>query len=505
MVYRVDPVQTFLLDQLAMATSYVIELPEQRAHLPKHVQIAQAIAEDITAGRLRAGAKLPGSRTLAKLVGVHRNTINAALDELSAQGWVESAPARGVFVRPLEKVELARAKLVRTIPALAIPERPRFTLGPASAHDRVPIMRDRKLLLLTGGVADPRLFPVQSLARAYRRALLQHGQSALDYSSAYGAAPLREALSNMLNELRGLRSEADNVLITRGSQQAIWLAAQTIITAGDRVGVEAFGYPPAWQALRDAGAELVPLAVDDQGVRIDALQAALAEGPLRALYLTPHHQYPTMVSLSPARRIALLGLAHEHRIAILEDDYTHEFQYEGRPRLPLASADRSGCVVYIGTLSKILAPGLRIGYAVGPQALIERMAACRFPIDRQGDAVAELVAAELIEEGELLRHVRKMRAIYLTRRAVLVDALQAHLGARVEVTLPQGGMNLWARMHDCDVDAWVARARAKGVLMRAGSELSYGGRKQPYVRLGFTTLDERELVKAVKVAASVID
>jgi GntR family transcriptional regulator / MocR family aminotransferase len=491
-----------------MAFSYLVELPKERTHLPLHVQIAQAIADDIANGRLRAGTKLPGSRTLAKSVGVHRNTINAALHELSAQGWVESAPARGVFVKPLEEVERARAKLLRARgvqSAHATLDRPRFALGSGTHLDRAPIMRNRNTLLLTGGVPDPRLFPVDILGRAYRRTLQRHGKTALDYGSPYGVQALRHALSTMLNNMRGLCSQADNVLITRGSQQAIWLAAQALISPGDRVGIEAFGYPPAWQALREAGAELVPLSVDEHGVRVDAIQNALQRGPLRALYLTPHHQYPTMVSLSPARRLALMQLAHEHRIAILEDDYTNEFQYEGRPRLPLASADRSGCVVYIGTLSKILAPGLRIGYAIAPTLLIERMAARRFSIDRQGDNISELVAADLIEEGDLPRHVRKMRTVYMARRAILVETLRSQLGGRVSFDVPQGGMNLWVRTHDCNVEAWVARTQAKGVLMRAGSELSYAAKKLPYVRMGFTALDERELVRAVKVAASVID
>lgn len=482
-----------------MAFPYVLALPEARAHLPKHVQLAQAVADDIAAGRLRAGQKLPGSRTLAETVGVHRNTVNAALAELAAQGWVETLPARGVFVRPLQLSESPRPWSPRVSLRAGIPERPRYALP--AGPPLLTVQRSEQALLLTGGVADPRLFPRKVLAAAYRRALLRHGTRTLDYGSPFGAEPLRVALASMLSAARGLAASAENVLVTRGSQQGIWLSAHGLLQPGDRVGVEALGYPPAWHALTSAGAKLVPLAVDRDGVRIDAIEQALAEGPLRALYLTPHHQYPTMVPLSPARRLSLLALAYEQRIAILEDDYAHEFQFEGRPRLPLASTDSAGSVLYIGTLSKVLAPGLRIGYVVGPPALISLLAARRALIDRQGDSTSELVAAELLEEGELARHARRMRAVYSERRSVLAEVLQRELGERVQFELPQGGMNFWVRVRGTTPEGWAKRAAARGVLFRAGREMSLLRQKVPYVRMGFTRLDERELTRAVKEAA----
>src|SRR5207244_1344963 len=158
---------------------------------------------------------------------------------------------------------------------------------------------------------------------------------------------------------------------------ALDLAARALIRPGDAVAVEAYGYRPAWEALRLAGAELIPLPVDDHGMRIDALRALVSARRVRAVYVTPHHQYPTTALLAPGRRIELLEIARTERIAVLEDDYDHEFHYEGRPVLPLASADPGGVVVYIGTLSKLLAPGLRLGFAVAPRAMIERMAALR--------------------------------------------------------------------------------------------------------------------------------
>jgi len=164
---------------------------------------------------------------------------------------------------------------------------------------------------------------------------------------------------------------------------ALDLLARALLVPGDVVAIEALGYPPAWGAFRRAGATLLPIPVDHEGLNVDALEAAVSRQPVRAVYLTPHHQYPTMVTLSPGRRLRLLDLAHRAQFAILEDDYDYEFHYEGRPVLPLASADAHGTVIYLGTLSKILAPGLRLGFVVAPKRLVQRLAADRFLVDRQ--------------------------------------------------------------------------------------------------------------------------
>ena len=484
-----------------MPKSYVIELAKDTTtNSPLHVQIAQAVSDDIARGRLKPGARLPGSRTLAEMLGVHRNTVNAALSELTAQGWIEPQPARGYFVREPDPSFAARGARARTNAKQGLPEKPGFELPSALSREGIRGAIP-KLLILTGGIPDPRLFPHALLARAYRRALASRGAQLLDYGDPMGDLALRRALAEMVRDTRGIAAQPEEVLVTRGSQHAIWLAAHTLVRAGERVGVEELGYPPAWAALRSAGAQLVPLEIDGEGVRPESVERAVAAGPLRALYLTPHHQYPTMVALSPQRRLALLDLAKRHRFAILEDDYSHEFHYEGRPRLPMASTDANGNVVYLGGLSKILAPGLRIGYVIAPRALIERMAEQRTLADRQGDAMGEAAVAELIAEGDVARHARKMRQIYLARRAVLVEALERELGERVSFEVPQGGMALWVRVHGAKPSAWVERARERGVMFRAGNDFSLEGRNLPFVRMGFTRLNEKEIVKAVKEAA----
>jgi GntR family transcriptional regulator/MocR family aminotransferase len=302
----------------------------------------------------------------------------------------------------------------------------------------------------------------------------------------------------MLSATRGLAAGADDVLVTRGSQMAFDLLARTLLAPGDVVVVEAFGYRPAWRVLSLAGAKLVSVPVDERGANVEAIERVVRAGRVRAVLLTPHHQYPTTAVLAPGRRLALLELARVSRFAVIEDDYDHEFHYEGRPMLPLASADRSGVVVYVGSLSKILAPGLRVGYLVASSPLVEALAVLRAHVDRQGDQVVEHAVAELLEDGEVQRHARRARAAYAERRDVLAEALERALGDAVSFTRPVGGTALWTRVAPhVDVEAWAMRARKAGVDFQTGRSFTFDGRARPFARFGFAALGPEELRCAV--------
>src|SRR6185436_19385596 len=231
-----------------------------------------------------------------------------------------------------------------------------------------------------------------------------------------------------------------DVLVTRGSQMALELIARCLLVPGDVVAVEDPGYRAAWQAFGGHGAQLLP--VDAGGLDVDALDALVRTTRVRAVYTTPHHQYPTTVTLSAGRRLALLELARTRGIAVVEDDYTHEFHYDGRPVLPLASSDPAGSVIYVGTLAKILAPGLRLGYMVAPPDLLARAAAERFSLDIQGDHVLEQAIAELFDDGEVQRHARRARRLYEARRDFMVARLRKRLGSALTVDPPSGGIAL---------------------------------------------------------------
>ncbi len=280
---------------------------------------------------------------------------------------------------------------------------------------------------------------------------------------------------------------------------ALDLVARSLVRRGDVVAVEAPGYAPAFNVFRRAEAEVVPIAVDRHGIDVGALVALARKKRVRLVYVTPHHQYPTTVMLSQSRRLELLDLARRERIAIVEDDYDQEFHYDGRPVLPLASNDPHGSVIYVGTLAKILAPGLRLGVVVAPAPLLARMAVERTLVDRQGDAVLECAVADLLEDGEIQRHVRRTRRIYHERRDAMCRAVDEHFPQVLSYQRPAGGFALWAAVAPrIDLDLWQKRAMQKGVYFQIGRQFTFDGSLPQFVRLGYAMVDERELALAVR-------
>jgi GntR family transcriptional regulator/MocR family aminotransferase len=449
---------------------------------PLAARIADSIARDIRRGRLAPGALLPGSRTLAATLGVHRNTVLAAYEALRAEGWIESESARSTRVAASlpERPRPSRGAAARA----QIPERTHFALGPGP--DIVERSVARGVIALYGGMPELGIFPVEAFARAHRRALRTKRSQLLDYATPYGHPALRTALAEMTSSLRGLAAKPENILVTRGSQQALDLVARALFDEGGVIAVESMGYAPAWAAFRAAGARIVALPVDREGLDVAALEALCEREAVRAVYVTPHHQYPTTVTLSATRRLALLALAKQRRLCVIEDDYDHEFHYEGRPVLPLASADSDGSVVYIATLSKLLAPGLRTGFVVAPRALIDHLAARRTYVDRQGDLTVEAALAELIEDGVVARHARRARKTYLERRDVFAQALAEHAGDALRFDVTRGGMALWARVEgEKGSEPLIARALDEGVFVQRTRSMCFDGRDRPFVRLGF--------------------
>ncbi len=460
---------------------------------PAFIAVSQWLSAEIRRGRLRPGGRLPSTRELGRALGFNRNTIVAAFAELAAEGWITTRPASGTFVSAA--LPAARVRRLAAVPG-GPGEAAGFELGGAALQ--LPAApRPGVRFALWGGIPDLRLVPSAALARAYRRALARSGERLLSYDAPAGLPELRERIAALVRDTRGISAGAEHVLVTRGSQMALYLLARCLLRPGDRVAVEELGYGPAWAAFRGAGAELVPLPVDEHGIDVARLTR---QKNIRAVYLTPHHQYPTTATLGMGRRLALLEHARRERIAIIEDDYDHEFHYDGRPILPLASADGGGVVIYLGTLAKVLAPGLRLGFVVAPATLVRELTALRAVVDRQGDHVLEAAVAELYDDDELGRHVRRMRRVYHARRDAFVSALERQLGKSLEFRVPAGGMALWVKSERSAV-AWHRRALALGVDFMSGptfSDAATSSRFEHFARLGFARYRERELDEAVR-------
>ena len=468
-----------------------VSLDPARAQ-PLFVQLASAITHDIRAGRLKAGEALPGSRELARSLGVNRNTVMAAYRELIAEGQVSTRIGGGTFVAA------AAPPWPRRLPARAHTEQPTYALA-AQSLAAPSLSSPRPGALLLHSMPDPRLFPAREFARALRRAIGQRGRMLSASTGPCGHARLREELAAMLARSRGLAIGADNVMVTRSIEQGIDLVARMLLAPGDVVAVEALGYPPAWSVLRLAGARLVPVPIDSDGLDVDALEALLVRERIRAVFLTPHHQFPTTVMMSAARRARLAALALRHRFAIVEDDYDHEFHYASKPILPIAAGAGGANTIYIGSLASLLAPGASTAFVTAPAPVFARLAALRAASDARGDAAMECAIAELFEDGELLRHLRRMRRIYAARRDALGEALRRRLGSAVDFRLADGGLGLWVRVDAAiDVAAWTRACAHAGVEFADSARYDFAQSAIPFLRLGFSYQNERELDEAVR-------
>jgi GntR family transcriptional regulator/MocR family aminotransferase len=478
-----------------MAPLIKLDFRESPGGLPLSKKLSEAIGREIRRGRFRPGDLLPSSRALAESLSVHRNTVIAAYEALAEQGYIQTQAGRGTFVsESLPDTHRPRRASDRTSPI-------DFHLAPPSPPATYREL-GRDTIALLPGLPDLREAPLPALARAYRAAL-KNAPTSMDYQGASGHPRLLKELGRYLASQRGVTVLEGEMLITRGSQQAIHLAARALHRRGAVIAVERCGYPPAWEALRLAGAELVPVRVDKNGLVTDELARLCEARDVAAVYVTPHHQYPTTVTMSAARRLRLLRLAEEKRFVILEDDYDHEYHFSQHPIFPLKSVDTRGVVLYIGTLSKVFAPGLRIGYVVGQKPIIDHMATSRTYLDRQGDHTTELAVSYLLEDGEFGAHVRRMHRKYESRRKALFGALKERLGSRLTFRTPQGGLAVWAKVEGgISPSHWAARALERNVVVMDGKQLFFDGRSRPYLRLGFARHREDELVEGVRRLAA---
>lgn len=486
---------------------------DKSAPQPVYAQLGAQLTQLIRAGTLPAGQRLPGTRQLADLLDLHRQTIVAAYDDLLAQGWLESRPGSGTFVTThLPTIEpqalTPQPNQDRTQATMGRETGFAFARSPELVR---PVLSSPAGVRFDDGFPDVRLAPLEELGRAYR-SYFRWGnpQAHMGYGDTKGHPLLREELSRHLNETRGLRTTPDNLLITRGSIMGLYLTCQVLLRPGDRVVTGETTWAGATMNARRAGATLLTVPVDAHGIDVDALaelceqQQAMSQS-IRMVYVTPHHHYPTTVTLRADRRVRLLQLAEQYGFAVLEDDYDYDFHYLSRPILPLASADRRGMIVYVGSLTKSVAPAFRVGYVVAPTELIDELARLRRIIDRQGDPVLEYAIGQLFHTGEMKRHFRKSLRAYHARRDYVCELLASELSDVVQFQKPDGGMAVWATFDSAiDLNALAERAARAGLYLSSGLSHNPPEKSMNSTRLGFASSTEEELEQAVGVLKRVL-
>lgn len=466
--------------------------PDPRSEAPVYRQLAEHLLGLIDAGRLRPGERLPASRELAAALGLSRNTVSRALETLAAAGLLDAHVGRGTFVQP-RAPRLRDAAQGRPDAAPA-----RSFAWPALLSARVRNLRPPAGLgrALGQGVlrfdfrpgrTDPATLPIAELQGAWQRALGRLREH-VDELEPLGHAPLRAAVARALGA-RGIACSPDEVLVTGGAQQAFDLIARALVEPGDAVALEQPGWFGAALAFRAAGADLLGVAVDEEGLRVADLERLLRVRRPKLVVTTPAVQMPTGVPLSDARREALLALADRAQLPIVEDDFDGELRLAGPARPALKTLDRSDQVLYVGTFSKALFPGLRLGYLVAARSLLGRLAMLRFASSMQAPLVGQMAVAELLESGLLERHVRRARKRLAERLRALLDALAAEL-PEARVREPAGGTCAWVELPPAvDTNALAAACGARGIAFATGESCRIDGEGPPALLLSFATLE----------------
>ncbi|WP_427771806.1 PLP-dependent aminotransferase family protein [Comamonas thiooxydans] len=467
--------------------------------LPLHVRIQRAIRQLILDGALDVGRRLPASRALAQSLGVSRDTVEAAYGQLHAEGFIERRTGSGSFVS--EQVQrlpgrgLMQSPLAR-VPALRLSQRGAAMFAGGGLRD---FLAPRAF---APGVPETRNFPLQTWERLQRQVLKEHGTLALLHSPPQGTEALRQAIAAYVNLERGARATPERVLVLTSSQQALTLCANVLLDAGERIFIEDPVYHGARKAFDAAGLECVPVPLDGDGMRVDLLQTLPAA---RAVFLTPSHQFPTGTTLALDRRLAAIAWAQQEQAWIIEDDYDSEFHYAGKPMACVQGLDQHERTIYVGTFTKSMFPGLRIGYMVLPASLVAPMTVARTLLDGHSAAIAQLTLARFIEGGHLGAHVRTMRAVYAERRDVLARLVREHLGDFLEPRVPAGGMQMPCTLiRDISERAAVDCARRAGIDLLGLTQLHASNPQQAGFLMGFAAHAPHELEVAARKLAQVL-
>ncbi|WP_454017094.1 MocR-like pyridoxine biosynthesis transcription factor PdxR [Azospirillum sp. Marseille-Q6669] len=465
------------------------------AAMPLHARIQRAVRQLIVDGALGPGKPLPASRALAASLGVSRDTIEAAYAQLHAEGFIDRRVGSGSFVAEITEFtpgrRRSRGDTLPSDPAPALSRRGAAVFEGGGVRE-MPAPRP-----FAHGVPETRTFPLALWERLERQVRKEVGTQSLFHGDPQGTEPLRRTIADYVNLERGARATADRVLVLTSSQQAMSLCATLLFDPGDGIFLEDPAYYGARKAFEAAGLDCVPVRVDRQGIVVDHILAEPQRA--KAVFLTPSHQFPTGATLALDRRLALIEWAARHRAWIIEDDYDSEFRYAGKPTACVQGLDPHGRTIYIGTFTKSLFPGLRIGYAVLPPQLVKPMTVARTLLDGHTAPMAQLTLARFMEGGHFGAHVRTMRGVYAERLDALAGLVAKHLSDFVEPQVPIGGLQMPCLLTgDLTERAAVDAARRAGIELLGLSALHAAGDGRAGFLMGFAAYTPFEIETAVR-------
>ncbi len=482
-----------------------VEIPLDRSKaIPLASQIRAHLERLITGGFLAPGVKLPASRDLARLVGVNRTTVTLAYEELVARGLLRAHVGQGTFVA--EAAARVGHGSAERAPGRVIDWSGLFSKGSqliaAEARRREFYSQVSRVtdgvISFAGGVPNSALFPTEAFRRVLNRVIRAEGTELLQYYPAGGYPPLRRFLATYLLRF-GVEVRPEDVLIVNGSQQGFDLIARTLVDPGDFVAIEQPSYPRAIQVFRSFGAQLLPIPMNESGLRLDVLERILERHAPKFLYCQPSAHNPTGVTMPALARHRLLDLTGRFQIPIVEDGFDGSLFYDERPPAPLKAADPHGLVLYIGTFSKILFPGLRLGWLVAPRPVLDRLVAAKQLTDIHTSPLIQAAVYHFCQQRLLDRHLRRSAAEYGRRRALLLHSLKRLMPKGVSWTEPQGGFSLLVTLPEgLDAVTLLPRAADRGVAFTPGSAFFLEGDGERTLRLSFSSVPANRIEEGVR-------
>ncbi|MGR3886722.1 MocR-like pyridoxine biosynthesis transcription factor PdxR [Pseudomonas sp. 1152_12] len=489
-----------------MAKTFELETLQMRLNedefqlLDLHQRIQRALRALILEGVLAPGLKLPATRVLATSLGVARDTVENAYVQLHRDGFIVRREGSGSYVCEAVGAELRGASR-RRIKAQEVKSNPAITGAGLSQRGRMILdsggVCDQQVIkAFATGLPETRSFPTDVWERLQRQVMKDYRSSVLLHGDPQGAEPLRNAIATYLNLERGAKCSPNQVVVLSSTRQALFLCAQLLVDVGKPILLENPGYFGARKAFETADTKVVPIDVDGQGIRTDLLHADRSGA--NCVYVTPSHQYPTGATLTLERRFELVNWAAEKGKWIIEDDYDSEFHYEGKPTACVQGLDKYQRTLYIGTFSKTLYPGLRMGYMVLPHELAKAFTYARSMMDGHTPQILQLTLARFMEDGHYNAHVRAMRKLYAGRQAIMLDAIGKHLGDVVTASRPQGGLQIPCLLHEgWSEENTIRQAASAGVQLPGLSRLYAGDEKKQGWLLGYSSLTAHEIETAM--------
>lgn len=463
------------------------------------LQLSKWLLSLIQKGFIKPKDKIPPVRKMAAALGIHPKTVVAAYEDLVTQCWLETLPRKGIYVssvlpiiQPISPFTLDTASGKNSLHQYSVPEE-------EIKQSRVP------QLLIDDGFPDHRLAPWEIIMRDYRR--LKAREYAIQASipgDPAGCEDLRTELSRYLRETRALPAGAQDLCITRGAQMALYLLCRILVKNGAKVIVADPNYALANETLKECGAVLIYVPVESDGIDVEYINKICTKEKIDGLYVIPHHHHPTTVCLSPQKRIALLKVAEEHNLFIIEDDYDYDYHYDSNPILPLASYAHGNNIYYIGSLSKVISNSLRLGFIYCKSDTRRELIRLRRLIDLRGDTFLELAIAEFFRSGFFERHIKRTIKIYQERRDMMHNLLTADCGQYLTAQKPKGGMAIWTKFDDnINLAELSQRAARNGLGISDGSFYNIHNNLNS-IRMGFASKNLSEINQFVEILRSLL-